>query len=115
MPSNPPLTASGCRDPIRARPIPPKVKAALLLMAHGLDDDESCRSIDRIEAARLAGLQPDQFRRWLDRSQVKAFLRAERKIALEAIAEAEHRSLSGQLRHLVARGLEAERRDPARA
>jgi hypothetical protein len=35
MPSNPPLTSSGRREPIRVRSLPPKVKAALLYLVHG--------------------------------------------------------------------------------
>jgi hypothetical protein len=61
------------------------VKAAVLYLVHGEPADENSRSIGLVEAARLAGLQADQLRRWLDRSQVKSFLRAERKIALEGL------------------------------
>jgi hypothetical protein len=87
VPTNPPLTSSGRLTPVRASPIPPRVKAAALYLVHGLGpDDETCRTIDMPEAARLAGIPVDQFRRWLSRSQVRAFIRAERKIALEAIA-----------------------------
>src|SRR5271156_3428095 len=86
MPSNPPMLSSGPREPKRAASIPAKVKTAVLLMVHGDPEDETCRSIGLVEAAKLTGLQPDQFRRWLDRSQVRAFLRAERKVALEAMS-----------------------------
>jgi hypothetical protein len=86
MPSNPPMTSAAPRDPKRVAPIPAKVRAACLLLVHGDATDEECKSLTLVEAARMAGLQPDQFRRWLDRAQVKRFVRAERKIALDALS-----------------------------
>jgi hypothetical protein len=82
MPTIPALTASGSRELKRKRPIiPPRVRAACLIMVYGRPDDTDTDAAppDFIEAARLVGLHPDQMRRWLDRGEVRALLRNERK------------------------------------
>lgn len=87
MPENPPLTAAGTRDPHkqRVRPIPANVRQACGLMVYGRDDDEDCKPLDMIEAAKAAGMKPDVFRRWLDRANVRAYLMAERRTFRAAI------------------------------
>jgi hypothetical protein len=87
MPENPPLTVAGPRDPHkqRARPIPANVRQACGLMVYGRDDDPDCKPLDMIEAAKTAGVKPDVFRRWLDRSNVRAYLMAERRTFRSAV------------------------------
>jgi hypothetical protein len=86
MPANPPLTASGPRDPEKQpRPMPKHVKDAIVLMVRGRPDDPDGKPLDFIEAAKRCGLKPDQMRKWLDRSECRSFLRAERKAWREAI------------------------------
>lgn len=87
MPENPPLTAAGPRDPQkqRARPIPANVRQAIGLMVYGRDDDEDCKALDLIEAAKAAGMKPHVLRRWLDRSNVRAYLLAERRTFRAAV------------------------------
>jgi hypothetical protein len=87
MPENPPLTAAGPRDPHkqRVRPIPANVRQACGLMVYGRDDDPDCKALDMIEAAKAAGMKPDVFRRWLDRSNVRAYLMAERRTFRSAV------------------------------
>lgn len=87
MPANAPLTAAGSRDPDkqRPRPIPRKVREACDLMVFGRPDDEDCKPLDFIEAAKECGVAPDIMRRWLDRSQVRAYLLASRRTFREAI------------------------------
>jgi hypothetical protein len=93
MPTNPPLTASGSRELKRPRPIPRRVRDVITLMVYGRADDEDCKSIDFIEAAKLVGLHPDQMRRWLDRADVLALLRRERKACRAAINAGNPRAL----------------------
>jgi hypothetical protein len=87
MPANAPLTAAGSRDPDkqRPRPIPRKVREACDLMVYGRPDDEDCKPLDFIEAAKECGVAPDIMRRWLDRAQVRAYLLASRRTFREAI------------------------------
>ena len=87
MPANAPLTAAGPRDPHkqRARSIPRKVREACDLMVFGRSDDEDCKPLDFIEAAKECGVAPDIMRRWLDRAQVRAYLLASRRTFREAI------------------------------
>lgn len=85
MPQTHPLTASGSRDALkRPRPIPREVRSAVLLMIYGDVKDEEGRPLDFISAGARHGIKPDIMRRWLDRSEVRAFLRAERRIYREA-------------------------------
>ncbi|SNB54213.1 hypothetical protein SAMN05414138_10216 [Rhodoplanes sp. JGI PP 4-B12] len=85
MPANPPLTASGSRELKRPRPIPRSVRAAIVLMVYGEVDDPDCAPLDFIEAAKRAGVKPDVMRRYLDRAEVRALLRSERRAFREAI------------------------------
>lgn len=87
MPANAPLTAAGPRDPHKQRPrsIPRKVREACDLMVYGRPDDEDCKPLDFIEAGKACGVAPDIMRRWLDRSQVRAYLLASRRTFREAI------------------------------
>jgi hypothetical protein len=86
MPANPPLTASGSRDPEkRSRPPPKPVRDAVALMVRGRSDDPDGRPLDFIEAAKLCGIKPDVMRRWLDRTAVRTLLRAERRAFREAV------------------------------
>jgi hypothetical protein len=86
MPENPPLVAAGPREPTKQqRPIPKAVREAVRLMVYGAIDDPDCRPLGFIEAASEVGLKPDQMRRWLDRSVVRALLLRERRIFRTAI------------------------------
>jgi hypothetical protein len=85
MPSNPPLTASGSRELKRPRPIPKVVRDAVNLMVFGRLDDPDCAPLNFIEAAKIAGIKPDVMRRWLDRAEIRALLRSERRAFREAI------------------------------
>jgi hypothetical protein len=86
MPDNPPLAAAGPRDPEeRPRPIPKAVRLAIALMVAGKPDDPDCAPLSFIEAAKLAGIKPDVMRRYLDRANVRALLRSERRTFREAI------------------------------
>jgi hypothetical protein len=87
MPANPPLTAAGSREPQKQRPrqLPANVRQACGLMVYGRDDDEDCKPLDMIEAAKAAGMKPDVLRRWLDRANVRAYLMAERRTFRAAI------------------------------
>jgi len=88
----PPIASSGSRSPEkRPRPLPKHVKLMLALMVRGREDDPDQRPLDFIEAGRVAGIAPDRARRWLDRPEVRSFLRAERRayrLALLASNEA---------------------------
>jgi hypothetical protein len=86
MPANPPLTASGSRDPAkRPRPLLAKAKAMIGLMVRGDPGDDDAKPMDFIAAGRMAGLSPDVARRWLDRGDFRTALRAERRAFREAI------------------------------
>jgi len=74
---SPPVRASG-HEPKRPARLPAKVKAAILLMVYG-DPARPHEPIDFIAAAKLAGVQPDNMRRWLHRPEAAALLRAERR------------------------------------
>jgi ribosomal protein L18 len=65
----PPVAASPA--PVRAAPIPAKVKVAILAMIHGV-------APDFIAAARTQGLRPDTLRRWLHEPRCVALVRKER-------------------------------------
>jgi hypothetical protein len=87
MPLNLPTTSSGPRAPDkqRPRPLPKHVRRMLELMVRGRPDDPDYAPLSFIEAGRLAGIKPDIARKWLDRPEVRSFLRAERKAFREAI------------------------------
>lgn len=86
MPTIPPLVASGSRDVARKpRPVPKPVRDAILLMVYGRPDDPDGAPVDFIEAGKAYNVKPDQMRRWLDRPNVRALLRAERRAYREAI------------------------------
>jgi hypothetical protein len=94
MPANPPLMASGSRDPQRQRPLPAKVKAMVTFMVRGSPTDENAAPLDFIAAGRLAGLSPDVARRWLDRTAFRVALRAERRAFREAICAGNEKALA---------------------
>jgi hypothetical protein len=86
MPQNSPLTSAGNLSlDRRPRPVPKKVKDAITLMVRGNPDDPDGAPLTFIEAAKIAGVQPDQMRRWLDKPEVRKFLRAERQAWRAAI------------------------------
>jgi hypothetical protein len=74
---SPPVRASG-HEPKRPARLPAKVKTAILLMVYG-DPARPDEPIDFIAAAKLAGVQPDNMRRWLHRPEAASMLRAERR------------------------------------
>jgi hypothetical protein len=78
MPDNPPLTSAGSRDSDkRPAPIPKAVKEVIRLMVYGTGDD--ALPMGFVEASKLAGVRPDQMRRWLDKPAVINFIRSERR------------------------------------
>jgi hypothetical protein len=80
-----PLVASGTHDVKRAQPIPAKVKAAIALMVCGREDDEECKPVDRVEAAKLVGIEPYVLRRQLDKPHVRAYLIVQRRSFRDAV------------------------------
>lgn len=104
MPDIAPLTASGSREMKRPRSIPKAVREALRLMVYGREDDPDCKPLDFIEAAKLASVKPDVMRRYLDRGDVRALLRAERRVFREAICAGNERSLR-HMRDTAANGM----------
>jgi len=54
-------------------------------MVYGKPDDEDCKPLDFIEAAKQCGVAPDVMRRWLDRAHVRAYLLAARRTFRAAI------------------------------
>jgi hypothetical protein len=86
MPANPPLVASGARDPQkRPRLLPKHVRDLVGRRVYGRPSDPDCKPLDFIEAAKDVGMAPDIARRWLDRSQVRVLLRSERRTFREAV------------------------------
>ncbi len=85
MPANPPLMASGSRELKRPRPIRKVVRDAIMLMVYGKMDDPDCKPLDFVEAAKIAEIKPDVMRRYLDRAEVRALLRSERRVFRDAI------------------------------
>jgi hypothetical protein len=104
MPSNPPLTASGPRELKRPRPIPKAVRAAVALMVYGKLDDPDCKPLGFIEAAKLAEIAPDHMRRYLDRAEVRALLRSERRVFRDAICAGNEGALK-RIRDTSANGM----------
>src|SRR6476620_2529597 len=91
----PPVTSSGSRSPEkRPRPLPKHVKQMIELMVRGKADDPDQRPLDFIEAGRIAGIAPDRARRWLDRAETRAFLRAERRAYRDALCAANEAHLA---------------------
>jgi hypothetical protein len=73
-----PIVSSAPREPDRRpRPIPPKIKAVVHNLIWGRDDDPGGMPMDLIAACAAAGVKPFVARRFLDRPQVIAHLRAE--------------------------------------
>ncbi len=85
MPENPPLLASGSRDPKKPRPLPAKVKAMIGFMVRGDPADTEAKPLDFIAAGGLAGIAPDVARRWLDRTNFRTALKAERRAFRDAL------------------------------
>jgi hypothetical protein len=81
-----PLTAAPLRslEP-RPRAIPKTVRDTITLMVYGRPDDPDCAPLSFIEAAKLAGIKPDQMRRYLDRAEVRALLLSTRRVFRSAI------------------------------
>jgi hypothetical protein len=86
MVSTTPLAASGSREPEkRPRPIPQKIRDAIVLMVYGRADDPDCRALPCLEAGRECGIKPDVMRKYLDRSDVRRLLMAERRAFRAAV------------------------------
>ena len=94
MPIVPPLTSSASRDLKRPRPVPAAVRQALVMMVRGLPDDEDQRPLSFFAAAKVAGIGPDTMRRYLDRPEVIAMLRRERRAYREALCGGNERALA---------------------
>src|SRR5688572_30640321 len=116
MPANPPLATSGSRDPDRQRPrpIPRPIRRAIEIMVRGKPDDPDCKPLSFVEAAKLCDVRPDIMRRWLDRSEVRRFLLAERRAFRDtvcagnelALQRVRDRSANGMAICAAVRGLE---------
>jgi hypothetical protein len=75
-----PIRSSAPREPDRRpRPIPPKIKAVVHNLVWGRDDDPDAMPMLLIDACTAAGVTPLVARRFLDRPQVIAHLRAEQR------------------------------------
>jgi hypothetical protein len=73
-----PIVSSGPREPDRRpRSIPLKIKAVVRNLIWGRDNDPAGMPMDLISACAAAGVKPFVARRFLDRPQVIAHLRAE--------------------------------------
>jgi hypothetical protein len=95
MPLNLPIAASGARSPEkRPRPVPRYVRHMIELMVRGKPGDDDCAPLSFIEAAAIAGIKPDIARKWLDRSEVRRLLRAERRVFREAICAGNESALA---------------------
>jgi hypothetical protein len=94
MPDNPPLLASGPREPKKPRPLPARVKTMIGLMVRGDPGDDSSSPLDFIAAGRQVGMAPDVARRWLDRGEFRQALRAERRAFRDAICAGNEASLA---------------------
>ena len=103
MPSLPPLTAAGPRGLKCPRPIPAGVKAAIRLMVYGRLDDPDWNPLSFIEAAKIAGIAPDNMRRYLDRADVRALLLSERRAFRAALCAGNE----GALAHVRDKGQNA--------
>jgi hypothetical protein len=81
-----PLAAAPLRslEP-RPRAIPKTVRDTITLMVYGRPDDPDCAPLSFIEAAKLAGIKPDQMRRYLDRAEVRKLLLSTRRVFRSAI------------------------------
>jgi hypothetical protein len=79
-----PIAASS-REPAKPR-VPKYVRQMLELMARGRPDDPDCAPLSFIEAAKTVGMKPDVARRWLDRSEVRRLLLAERRVFRDALS-----------------------------
>jgi hypothetical protein len=115
MPDNPPLLAAGSREPVvRPRPIPKAVREAVKAMVYGMPDDPTADPLDFIGAAKAVGMKADVLRRYLDRPQVRALLRAERRAFRESICagnegalrKARDKSANGMVTVAAVRALE---------
>jgi len=81
-----PITSAGPREPVkRPQAIPRHVKTVIELMVFGRPDDENCKPLDFIEAAKQCGVNPCVMRRWLDRPTVRAYLMAQRRAFRTAV------------------------------
>ena len=81
-----PIRSSAPREPDRRpRPIPANVKAVIHLMIWGDDATPDALPLDLIAACTVVGVKPFVMRRYLDRPNVIARLRAEQRKFREAI------------------------------
>jgi hypothetical protein len=78
MPTVHPISASGTREAKKPAVVPKKVRAAIVLMVRGRPDDEDNKPLDFVEAAKLADVQAYVVRNWLDRTEGRKYLAAER-------------------------------------
>jgi hypothetical protein len=86
MPISPPITSTGSRQPEkRPQPIPRKLRDAISFMVYGRPEDPDCAPLTFIEAAKECGIAPDVMRKYLDRPNVRALLRSDRRAFREAI------------------------------
>ena len=81
-----PIRSSAPREPDRRpRPIPANVKTVIHLMIWGDDATPDALPLDLIAACTVVGVKPFVMRRYLDRPNVIAHLRAEQRKFREAI------------------------------
>jgi hypothetical protein len=89
---SPPVRASG-HEPKRPTRLPAKIKAAILLMVYG-DPARPDEPIDFIAAAKLAGVAPDNMRRWLHRPGAASITRSASYFTAKPRAQYEAEALS---------------------
>jgi hypothetical protein len=94
MPENPPLMASGPREPKKPRPLPARVRCLIGFMVRGDPADADGKPLDFIAAAKLAKMKPDIARRWLDRGDFRTALRAERAVFRESLCASNELALA---------------------
>lgn len=97
MPKLTPVLASGKRPPLKGNRIPPPVRLAVQYMVEGTPDAADDAPIDFIEAAKMAGIKPDQMRRWLDVPAVRALIKDSR-IAYRTALCAANEQVLGRIR-----------------
>jgi hypothetical protein len=88
-----PIIASS-RDPAKPRSVPKHIRTMVEIMVRGRPGDPDCAPLSFIEAAKIAGVAPDVARRWLDRAEVRSFLRAERRAFRDTICAANEHHLA---------------------
>jgi hypothetical protein len=78
MPTTYPIATAGGRQPKRARPLAPGVRAAVTALVWGLEGDEGRKPATLAQAAAAGDMRPDTLRRYLSRADVRNLIADER-------------------------------------